>query len=73
MTTTDYIGIGTLITAAAAAVVSIIVALRQSQTHAAVAEVQQAVQTSNGATIGEIIEANDITGVSGDPHRKVEP
>lgn len=57
---TDYIGLGALITATAAAIVSIIVALRQNPIARKVDDVHEAVKTSNGTTIGEIVEANDL-------------
>lgn len=48
--------IGTLITSTAAAVVSIIVALRQSGVKAQVDEVHAAVSMSNGTTLGGQVE-----------------
>ena len=57
---TDYVGIATVISATAAAVVSVIVALRQGTTQAKVDAVHAEVKTSNGQTLGEIVEANDL-------------
>lgn len=63
---TDYIGLGTLITAAGATIVSIIVALRQTTTHAQLTDVKSAVTTSNGATLGELAETNQARNVAKD-------
>lgn len=63
---TDYAALGALITTAiaslAAAIVSIIVALRQTKIGAKVDEVHDQTATSNNRTLGEIVEANDLTG-----------
>lgn len=56
---TDYVGIGTLVTACAAAAVSIIVAWRQSSTKRQVDEVHAAVSTSNGETLAGTVEKID--------------
>jgi hypothetical protein len=41
--------------------VSIVVALRQTTTRAEVSAVHDAVRTSDGRTIGEMVEAADLT------------
>ena len=64
MSASDYVGIATLITAAGAAVVSIVVALRQHDTRNEVAAVHDAVRTSNGDTIGQLIEAGEVRRTS---------
>lgn len=56
MIATDYVGLGTLISAIGATVVSIIVALRQTSTKQQVNEVHAAVSMSNGATLGGKVE-----------------
>lgn len=56
MATADYIGICTLITSLGAAIVSIIVALRQTQTHAQLDRVATEVTTANGKSVANIIE-----------------
>lgn len=56
MAAADYVGIATCITATAAAVVSIVVAIRQTDTVKKVDEVHAAVSTSNGSTLGQAIE-----------------
>lgn len=64
MSAADYVGIATLITAMAAAIVSIIVALRQTGTQQQIEQVHDAVKTSNGQTIGQLAEAGEIRRVS---------
>jgi hypothetical protein len=59
MSASDYVGIATLITATAAAIVSIIVALKQVNVHAHVEAIDQAVRTSNGRTIGQMVETSE--------------
>lgn len=54
---TDYVGLGTLVTAIGTTIVSIIVVLRQTTTHTQIADVQNSVRLSNGKTIGEAVEA----------------
>lgn len=56
---TDYIGLGSLIAATCAGIVSIIVALRQNGTVQQVKDVHAAVSMSNGATLGQVIEKID--------------
>lgn len=56
MSTSDFVGISTLITATSAAIVSIIVALRQTSVRAEVSAVANQVATRNGKTMGEIID-----------------
>jgi hypothetical protein len=53
----DYVGIATIVSATAAAIVSIVVALRQTTTKAQTNEIHAAVSTSNGHTLGEVIES----------------
>lgn len=55
----DYVGLGALISATCAGVVSIVVALQGRTTGARVEEVHAAVSTSNGHTIGELVEKNE--------------
>jgi hypothetical protein len=57
---TDYVGLGTLISAIGATIVSIIVALRQQGTKDAVREVHDAVKTANGQTLGELADAGEL-------------
>lgn len=52
----DYVGLGTLITAVGATVVSIIVAIRQTGTHSQIADVQRSVKMSNGDTLAQGVE-----------------
>lgn len=59
---TDYIGIAALVSAVFAGLVSVIVALRQTGAKNDIATVKEAVKMSNGRTIGQVIEANDLTG-----------
>lgn len=63
MSPSDYVGIATCITATAAAVVSIIVAVRQVGTVKKVEEVHAAVSTANGHTLGELVEGNEARAV----------
>lgn len=64
MNADTYVGIATCITATAAAVVSIIVALRQPAIGKKVDEVHAAVSTSNGHTLGELVEGNEARSVA---------
>lgn len=59
MIATDYVGIGTLVTATAAALVTVIVAWRQTGTKRQVDEVHAAVSTSNGETLAGTVEKID--------------
>lgn len=65
ITVQDGAVIASLITTTAAAIVSVVVAIRQTGTNARIDRVHEQVQTSNGRTIGDIIEANDLTGGDG--------
>lgn len=56
---TDYVGLGSLIAATCAGLVSIIVACRQGGTIAKVDDVHAAVTTSNGATLAGVVEKID--------------
>lgn len=56
MSAADYVGIATCITSLGAVIVSIIVAIRQTETHAQLTKVNAQVATSNGKTMGEIVE-----------------
>lgn len=56
---TDLVGLGALITATAAAIVSIIVALQQKPIAAKVEEVHTAVATGNAHTLGELADAQE--------------
>jgi len=60
VTAADYVGIAGLITSTGAVITSIIVAIRQSETHYKLDAVSKQVETSNGETLGEIVEANDL-------------
>lgn len=60
LASTDLVGLGALISAIAAAVVSIIVALQQKPIAAKVEEVRSQVATGNGGTLGDIVEGNDL-------------
>lgn len=65
---TDYVGIGTLVAAIGAAIVSIIVALRQPIIGAQVKDVREQVGTTNGHTIGQLIEGNEARKIAaGEP------
>lgn len=55
----DFVGLGALISATCAGIVSIVVALRQSNVSAKVDEVHAQVATSNGHTLGELVEKNE--------------
>lgn len=66
MTASDYVGIATLIGALGAAIVSIVVALRTNKIATTVDETRAAVHTSNGATIGELVETNQVRNVAQD-------
>jgi hypothetical protein len=57
---TDYVGLGTLIAAISASIVSIIVAIKQQPIATKVNDVHAAVTVSNGHTIGELVEKNEI-------------
>lgn len=59
MIATDYVGLGALISATGAAIVSIIVALKQRPLAAKVEEVHTQVTTSNGETLAQLVEKND--------------
>lgn len=59
MTAADYVGIATLITALGAAVVSIVVALRQSGVKQQIDAVHEEVKTGNGLTIGMLAGATE--------------
>lgn len=59
---TDYVGVATVISATAAAFVSVLVALRQTHVQRKLEDVSDKVTTPPGAsTIGEIVAANDLT------------
>lgn len=73
MTGSDYVGIATLITAFGAAVVSIIVALKQREVHTVVTDVAHQLETPNGSTVGEIIAGNDPAGVQEHTPTEVKP
>lgn len=60
MTAADYVGIAGLITSTGAVIVSILVAVKQTGTNQRVDDVHDQLRTSNGRTIGEVIEANDL-------------
>lgn len=60
MTVDTYIGIATVIGSTTAGIASIVAAFRTNNVQNKVTEVHDAVKTSNGHTIGEIIEANDL-------------
>lgn len=70
LATVDFVGIATLVSAMGASVAGIIAALVNRGTKAKVEEVHHQVQTPNGATIGEIVAANDLTGVQHDDTTK---
>lgn len=53
---TDYVGIAAVISATAAAIVSIVVAFRQNGTVRKVDDVHAAVTMSNGTTLGGAVE-----------------
>ena len=59
----DYVGLGALISATCAGVVSVVVALRQTETKQQVADVHAAVSMSNGGTLGGAIEQIDRSTV----------
>lgn len=62
----DYIGLGALISATCAGIVSIVVALRQPGISKQVDEVHAAVSAPNGLTIGEMIQKNEDRNVAKD-------
>jgi hypothetical protein len=66
MSASDYVGVATLITATAAALVSIIVAIKQVNVHAHVDAIDTAVRTSDGRTIGEMVETNEARNIAAD-------
>ncbi len=63
---TDYVGLATAISALGAAVVGIIVALRQTAVKAIAADTNAKVTTSNGEPLAAVVEANDLRYL--DPH-----
>lgn len=67
MTAESWIGIATCITATAAAIVSIIVAIRQPAIGKKVDDVHAAVSMSNGSTLGQVIEKIDRSTGEPDP------
>lgn len=60
LATIDYVGLGALIAATCAGVVSIIVALQQRPIKATVDAVHEQVTPSNGETLATITEENDL-------------
>jgi hypothetical protein len=70
---TDFVGLGALISAIGAAVVSVIVALRQTSTKAQINEVHAAVSTSNGETIADLVEKNDARNTAQDSNPEAKP
>lgn len=54
---TDFVGISALVGSIAAAIVSIIVAFRQTGTQRAIGDVHDEVKTGNGKTIGMLADA----------------
>lgn len=64
MTPADAAAWGALIASTAAALVSIIVAIRQPAIGQKVDEVHAAVSTSNGHTLGELVEGNEARSVA---------
>lgn len=59
---TDYVGISTLVTALGTIVIGVIVALRQQSIRGTIQNTDNALKMSNGRTIGQVVEANDLTG-----------
>ncbi len=57
---TDYVGLATAISALGAAVIGIIVALRQTAVKAIAADTNAKVTTKNGESVASIVEANDL-------------
>lgn len=55
---TDLVGLGSLIAATCAGIVSIIVALRQNAIAPKVEDIHNATQGSNGHTLVELVEQN---------------
>jgi hypothetical protein len=53
---TDYVGIGVVITSIGTAAAAVIAAIASVRTHTVASATQDAVTTSNGATIGDIAE-----------------
>lgn len=62
----DYVGIGAIISATAAAVVSVIVALQQRPAIKQVSDVHAAVSMSNGGTLAGAVEQIDRSTVPAD-------
>lgn len=60
---TDFVGIAAAISATFAGLVSVIVAVRQTDTKAKVADIHDQVTTSNGETLAHIVEGNDLRGL----------
>ena len=56
---TDFVGLGALISATFAGLVSLVVAVRQTAVRAQVQEVRANTATSNGHTLGELVEKNE--------------
>lgn len=56
---TDYVGISAVIASVGAAIVSVVVAFRQTGTNEKVDQVHDAVRTTNGTTIGELASAQE--------------
>lgn len=58
----DYVGVAGLVTSCGTVVIGVIVAWRQTATKNVIDHVKDQVTTpSNGRTLGEIVEANDLT------------
>lgn len=62
--TTDLVGLGALISATCAGIVSIIVAVRQGQISTKVEETHAAVSTANGHTLGELVEGQEARSIA---------
>lgn len=56
----DYVGLGALISATCAGIVSIVVAVTQRPIARTVTDVRDALQTENGETVASIVEGNDL-------------
>lgn len=70
---TDYVGLGALISAIGAALVSVIVALRQSGTKSQVADIHDAVHMANGQTLGQVVEESQARDVAIDKAKEANP
>lgn len=70
---TDYVGIGVVITSIGGALAAVIAAWAATRTHTIATATNDAVTTSNGKTIAELVETNQARNVAQDIRERNTP